>query len=100
MAMFKKEEETKMDLSVYDNVKMLSSMGKQMIVGMLEDAELLEGDNRKVTKLIDFIWEFCEDIISTEKMKGKILNDLYKTLHELQTEVEVLKDEVKLLSDK
>lgn len=94
MAMFKKEEETKMDLSVYDNVKMLSSMGKQMIVGMLEDAELLEGDNRKAAKLIDFVWEFYEDLISAEKTKGQILNDLHETVHELSKEISDLKDMV------
>lgn len=98
MSMFKKNEERElhMDLDVYENLAKVGRMGKQLILDEIEDS----CDDRKAKLLIEFLWEFYEDLIAAEQMKAMMLNDLRETLEKLDNKVSHLKDEVKLLSDK
>ena len=108
MSMFKKNEEQgfhMMDVDVYENLAKVGRIGKQMILDEIEDSF----DDRKTKMLIEFLWEFYEDLIAVEQMKAMMLNDLYGTLekldnldykvsslkdavYDLQTEVSMLKD--------
>lgn len=108
MSMFKKNEEQefrKMDVDVYENLAKVGRIGKQLILDEIEDS----CDDRKAKMLIEFLWEFYEDLMAAEQMKAMMLNDLYGTLEklndldyklsrlkdavsDLQTEVSMLKD--------
>lgn len=100
MSKFKNEDEvTRIDVSTFENIRTLSVMGKGILMGLMRDTEYGDdSDVRKATKLLEFAWEFLDDMIETMRDEAVIMNDLRNTLHEMARKVDNLEYMVKLLS--